>query len=323
MFNGTGRYTLYRNSGDWYVTLTTKMVFHPQMKQESCFFAAYADIMTYRGLNNFGNSSADARDLELAILRDEIWNPDSDKSSLPDKSSRILATAYFRACLYKADSGNSGWLSPDDPNLISMLQNGRLLDKWWNYAFAWRWQAFGLEDVLKKEIPQNVGDSFQIALRDLIKKNIRDDNPLMVAIIYNGKNDLPPGGDPARSGQWLSHGHVGVALDPTPKGAHWLKITGLRFENGKYYVHFCATMEENDRNGFYFVEFDNLIQCLPRRYDEAHSDQGQMRWIKPPPGWTQGNDPVAGSAYGGYVPIIVKFGGPNADAVREDRPPTQ
>jgi hypothetical protein len=330
MLNGSGRYAIYRAKGDDYIALQREMVFHRQLKDESCFFAAYADVATYKGLNPYGKTSADARDYELALIRDEIIRPAND--------DRRRAAAFFRTVVFQRDQAKDdglrtekdpdkkkyAWSSPRDERLTALLRRGYFLGDWWACAYGLRWKSYHLEDIYPNGIAPEAASlsKFKTDFLATVRENLRNDGPVMITIAYAGWSNLFAPGGTQKPHVWEKYGHVGVVIDPKPEVGHWLKVTGLRRDGDKWYVHFCATMGE-EKGGKFFVELENLLQCMPRRAGADAVATGQQYWLQIPDDWKVGDavpmDEASGLKTGGYVPFLARLTGKPVQ-VRQARP---
>ncbi|MDB5305931.1 MAG: hypothetical protein JWO38_133 [Gemmataceae bacterium] len=338
MLNGTATYTLYRAKHDSsaapYLTLKKPMIHHAQLTEDSCFFAAYADVATYKGLNQYGYTKGDARDLEKALIRDEVVHPASPM--------RRLAAAYFRAFLYTRDvrqkaelrktkpGTKDAWSGPADESLSRALERGEFLGDWWSAAYGPRWNDFHLTDLYKDGVaPIKAGkEKFKTDFLTLAKESIQADEPLMLTIGYAADiKYLPDPDGPLKSATWVKHGHVGVEFKNPKKYGHWLVVTGVREEKGKTYIHFSTTMTgAADETGKFFVDLDHLTEHLLLRPDKAQKlDSEQLIWVKIPAGWKAGDavpfDESEGLALAKepYVPFLVKLTGKPVP-VKENRP---
>lgn len=332
MLNGTGKYTIYRAQNDSsnapYLTLKKNMIFHPQQTEDSCFFAAYADLITYKRMNPYGYTGEDARDFERAMIRDEILRPASD--------NRRLAAAFFRAVLYEVDKLKDAslrnndeeddrkhdWTSPDDPRLLAALKKGNLLGEWWKCAFKLRWPYYHLEDLYPNGIKPGNGslNQFRQDFIRIAKENLAADEPLLLVIFYSGlKGYLTDPNSTLKTATWVKHDHIGIEFKKKRSFGHWLKITGLREEEGnKVYVHFSTTLTgEPGEQGRYFADLDHILALMPRRTQDAA--KGQTWWIEMPQGWKAGDKVPFDISTGGYVPILARLKGKAVD-VREMRP---
>jgi len=308
MLNDSARYTVYRglHEGlDEYITLKERMPFHTQyFGPSSCFFAAYANVGTYKGFNPFPTdpkkrTSDDIIDYELALMRDELGTPTID----PMDASRKAASEIFRQWLFdlsdpkvvlknkdflvlqKARADDEQFKDANYVDLKNAIWGGGFVDYFVPFAADKR-NMFNLKPLLEP-----IGNNYKARGSEVVKAletALRANEPVLATIRYNDSTNSKTWKDP----DGVVHDQLELTLDNEAESSgHWIVITGLRIDNEgladkkpgeRVWVHLTADFFDEDPDGRFYMPLDMLLSVLP-------SEKKELKKLVVPDSWTFGS----------------------------------